>query len=192
MGDHCGFDGGADISSKLLNAQLQWLEPRINSPYSIVYPAKTCTVAIDSMRIIMTGGHNGDGFLSSTWMLDLTDLSWEQLADMPVPRSGHGCTTTATGELIIAGGIGKERSVYIYNLMSNTWSQAGDLPPEMFHYVYPVMLLWNKHPIILEVSSTNIWILDGNNWKMMEATMGARFEGDYDVATTIPAGVLTC
>ena len=61
--------------------------------------------------------------------------------------------------------------------MSNTWSQAGDLPTEMNRYGYPVMLLWNKHPIILESYSSNIWILDGNNWKKMEATMGALFDG---------------
>ena len=81
--------------------------------------------------------------------------------------------------------------------MSNTWSQAGDLPTEMENYKYPVMFLWNKHPIILEAYTSNnisgsIYILDGNNWKKMEATMGARFDGDLDVATTIPRGVLTC
>ena len=75
--------------------------------------------------------------------------------------------------------------------MSNTWSQAEDLPPEMEN-TYPLMFLWNKHPIILERTTSNIWFLDGNNWKKMEATMGARFDGDLDVATTIPPGVLTC
>ena len=75
--------------------------------------------------------------------------------------------------------------------MSNTWSQAGDLPAEI-NNLYPIMFLWNKHPIILDRFSSNIWILDGNNWKKMEATMGATFYGDRDVATTIPPGVLTC
>ena len=189
---HCNIDG-ADISSEMLNAELQWSQPRINNPYSAGYPAGTCTVAINSTRIIITGGYNG-GYLSSTWMLDLTDLSWEQLQDFPGPRAAHGCTTTATGELIIAGGWDGSgiSSVYIYNLLSNTWSQAGDLPAEMNHYYFPVMFLWNKHPIILESYSSNIWILDGNIWKKMEATMGATFYGVYDVATTIPKGALTC
>merc|ERR1711860_357131 len=191
----CGSEeGGADISSELLNAQLQWSQPRINNPFSAGYPDTTCTVAINSTRIIVTGGWNGDGILSSTWMLDLTDSSWERLQDMPGPRRGHGCTTTPSGELIIAGGYdGSDyiSSVYSYNLMSNTWKQSSDLPREMKHIV-PVMFFWNKHPIILEDESSNIWILDGNNWKKMEATMGATFGGAYDVATTIPAGVLTC
>ena len=193
--DHCGSDG-ADISSELLNAELQWSQPRIDNPYSAAgYPLSACTVAIDSTRIIITGGSNFDGYLSSTWMLDLTDLSWERLQDMPGPRAAHGCTTTATGELIIAGGYDGSgiSSVYIYNLMSNTWSQVGDLPeiPEM-NWSYQVMLLWNKHPIILALRSSNIWILDGNTWKKMEATMGDMFYGINDVATTIPTGTLTC
>jgi len=127
-------------------------------------------------------------------MLDLSDFSWTSLRDLPGPRYGHGCTTTATGELIIAGGYDGsdfKSSVYIYNLMSNTWSQAGDIPTEM-ESDPSAMFLWNKHPIILEQSSSNIWILDGNNWERMEATMGAMFEGNYDIATTIPPGVLKC
>ena len=139
-----------NISSELLNAQLQWSQPRIKNPYAAAgYPWGTCIVAINSTRIIVTGGYNGDGELSSTWMLDLTDLSWERLQDMPVPRYSHGCTTTPTGELIIAGG-SVDRYVYIYNLMSNTWSQAGELPPEINPSSPAVMLLWNKLPIILE------------------------------------------
>ena len=113
---------------------------------------------------------------------------------MPGPKRGHGCTTTPGGELIIAGGSdgsGVISSVYSYNLMSNTWKQMSDLPREMKH-IFPVMFFWNKHPIILESPSSNIWILDGNNWKKMEATMGATFKGEYDVATTIPTGALTC
>merc|ERR1712179_776191 len=111
------------------------------------------------------------------------------LMDLPGPRDGHGCTTTAAGEVIIAGGYDGSyiSSVYIYNPINNTWRRAGDLPAGMESY-YPVMLLWNKHPILLERSSSNIWILDGTNWKMMEATMGATFDGDWDRATTVPAG----
>ena len=190
----CGSNG-ADISSEMLNAaELQWSQPRINNPYSAGYPYGACTVAINTTRIIVTGGVNGDGLLSSTWMLDLTDLSWERLQDMPGPRHGHGCTTTPSGELIIAGGYdGSDyiSSVYSYNLMSNTWKQSSDLPREMKHIV-PVMFFWNKHPIILESPSSNIWILDGNTWKKMEATMGDMFYGINDVATTIPTGTLTC
>ena len=54
------------------------------------------------------------------------------------------------------------------------------------------MFLWNKHPILLEIYSSNIWILDGTNWEKMEATMGAEFNGAHDTATTVPAGIFTC
>ena len=60
------------------------------------------------------------------------------------------------------------------------------------NYGWPVMFLWNKHPILLEHGSSNIWILDGTNWKKMEATMGAEFNGWQDTATTVPAGIFTC
>ena len=143
--------------------------------------------------MIVIGGYNGAP-LSSTWMLDLSDFSWTSLMDLPGPRYGHGCTTTATGELIIAGGYdGSDiSSVYIYNLINNTWRRVGDLPAGWSYYSFPVMFLWNKHPILLERDSSNIWILDGINWKKMEATMGADFEGAWDTATTVPAGIFTC
>ena len=147
----------------------------------------------NSTAVIVTGGYNG-ALLSSTWMLDVSDFSWTSLMDLPGPRRYHGCTTTAAGELIIAGGrdgSGYTSSVYIYNLINNTWRRAGDLPAVMENR-YPVMFLWNKHPILLERYTSNIWILDGTNWKMMEATMGARFDGDYDTSTTVPAGIFTC
>merc|ERR1711915_105690 len=116
------------------------------------------------------------------------------MGDHPGPRRGHGCTTTATGELIIAGGYDGSvtSSVYIYNLINNTWRRAGDLPSGMNSYTYPVMFLWNKHPILLEYRSSNIWILDGTNWKKMEATMGAEFNGFTNAVTTVPAGIFTC
>ena len=66
--------------------------------------------------------------------------------------------------------------------------QASDQPPEPDSYRHPVMFLWNKHPIILEHYSSNIWILDGSNWKNMEAT----FNGYEDTATTVPRGIFTC
>ena len=151
-------------------------------------------MSINSSRVIVTGGYN-DHYLSSTWMLNLSDFTWSELQDLPGPRIGHGCTTTAAGEVIIAGGYdgsGQTSSVYIYNLINNTWRQAGDLPAGWNNYFYPVMFLWNKHPIILEPYSSKIWVLDGTNWKRMEATMGDEFDGAYDTATTVPAGIFTC
>ena len=194
----CGGGIGATISTELLNSQLQWTKLPIDSPYgSAGYPYKTCSVAINSSTVIVSGGWNGDGRLSSTWMLDLTDFTWTKLQDMPGPRSGHGCTITATGELIIAGGydddsIGTLLSVYIYNLVSDTWSRMGDLPAGMVHHGYPIMFLWNKNPIITESYSSNIWMLDGTNWEKVEATLGSVFNGKWDTATTVPTGVFSC
>ena len=189
--DHCGSSGAA-MTTELLTPQLQWIQTQIMSPYDGGYPDNTCSVAVNSSTVIVTGGWIGNGRINSTWMLDLTDFTWTQLQDMPHVRAEHGCTTTPTGEIIIAGGYaGSYLPVYIYNPASNTWSQADDLPDEMT-YSYPVMILWNNLPIILEYFSSNIWILDGTNWTKMEATMGAEFRGDYDTATTVPAGLFSC
>ena len=100
--DNFGSSGAA-LSTELLTPELQWFTPSISNPFDNAgYPCCTCSVAINSSSVIVTGGLNGGAFL--TWMLDLSDYSWTQLADLPGPRSSHGCTTTATGELIIAGG----------------------------------------------------------------------------------------
>ena len=194
----CGIDGAA-ILTELLTPDLQWVSLPILSPFSSLagYPALTCSVDIDSSgTVIVTGGYNGIGDLAYTHKLDLTDYQWTHCKDMPGPRFGHGCTATAAGEVIIAGGFDRYdhlvSSVYVYNLVSDTWSQAGDLPNGM-NYDYPVMFLWNKHPIILENFSSNIWILgDGANWQKMEASMGGYFDGLSDTATTVPSGIFSC
>ena len=189
----CNHYTDAAISSELLTSQqLQWIQTPIESPYTNAgFPFRTCSVAINSSTVITTGGWNGD-YLSSTWMLDLTDYTWTELQSMPGPVGSHGCTVTSSGELIIAGGTGT--SVYIYNLINNTWRRAGDLPNPRTSF-NPVMLLWNKQPILLEALSSNIWIRDDgtSNWNKMEATMGADFKGAaMDLATAVPAELFTC
>ena len=187
----CNHYTDAAISSELLTSQqLQWIQTPIESPYTNAgFPFRTCSVAINSSTVITTGGWNGD-YLSSTWMLDLTDYTWTELQSMPGPVGSHGCTVTSSGELIIAGGTGT--SVYIYNLMNNTWRQTIELPDEISYWVYPVMFLWNEHPIILENRSSNIWILMEDGWQKMEATLGAVFDGELNAATTVPAGLFEC
>ena len=183
------------ISSELLTFQLEWIETPVMSPYDRDFPFGTCLVSINSSSVIVTGGRNGDGILTSTWMLDLTDFTWTQLEDMPGPRYQHGCITTAAGDLIIAGGSdGSDiSSVYIYNLLSNTWIQAGDLPAGMNYFNYPVMFLWNNLPILLEHYSSNIWIMEQDgDWKRLESTMGGSFRGGSDLATMVPAGLFAC
>ena len=190
----CGNNGDAAISTELLTPQLQWIQTPIVSPYSQGFPYGACSVAINSSTVIVTGGRNGDGYLASTWMLDLTDFTWTQLQDMPRRRYSHGCTLTSTGDIIIAGGVYVNylSSVYTYNLMTNTWTQAGDLPADMINYDVPVMFLWNNHPIILEYLTSNIWRLDGDRWIKMESKLGAIFDGAWDTATIVPAGLFTC
>ena len=127
-------------------------------------------------------------------MLDMEDYTWTPLQDMPGPRYYHGCTKTSTGELIIAGGfdgVSYLSSVYIYNLMTNTWSQVDDLPAGMEQYI-PVMFLWNRHPIILESFTSNIWILEEGEWQMMETNLGAKFMGDEDLASIVPSSLFSC
>ena len=194
--DHCEGPGAA-INTELLTPDLQWINLPISNPWIAGYPSYTCSVAINSTSVIVTGGING-AILSSTWMLDLSAFTWTQLQDMPGPRFMHGCTTTATGEVMIAGGRegqSETTSVYIYNLINNTWRRAGDLPNPRISNFYPVMLLWNKQPILLEALSSNIWIRDDgtSNWNKMEATMGADFKGAaMDLATAVPAELFTC
>ena len=182
------------MNSELLTLQLQWTQTRITSPYHGGYPGNTCSVAVNSSTVIVAGGYNGYGRLSSTWMLDMEDYTWTPLQDMPGPRYYHGCTKTSTGELIIAGGfdgVSYLSSVYIYNLMTNTWSQVDDLPAGMEQYI-PVMFLWNRHPIILESFTSNIWILEEGEWQMMETNLGAKFMGDEDLASIVPSSLFSC
>ena len=192
--------GGDNIATSLLTTQAQWIQPPIASPYTTAgFPAYACSVAINSSAVIITGGVNAAGVLSSTWMLDLTDYAWTKLEDMPGPRLSHGCTMTSTGELMIAGGYNESDvfSVYTYNLMNSIWTQAADLPAEMNSVDEPAMLLWNGQPIILEDDSSNIWILQNSSsssssWVKMSSNLDSDFLGSWATATLVPSGMFTC
>ena len=187
------------ISTELYTLQQEWIKTPTTSPYASGYPVSACSVAIDSTTIIVTGGLLAEDTLSSTWKLELTDFTWTQLEDIPTPRYGHACSSSPDGkEIIVAGGRNSSNyessATFIYNMEENTWRQTEGLPEGWRYYDWPVMFLWNDHPTLVEYDSQNIWIQNPNDlsWELMEATMGANFNGYTDLVGLVPSGMFKC
>ena len=61
----------------------------------------------------------------------------------------------------------------------------------MVHTDNPGLLLWHDTVILLESQSDRIWmnnkVADGQEWQLLEqASLGAEFSGDFDVAIVVP------
>ena len=184
----------AGIATELFTSSHQWLLTPTVSPYSQSgFPLLACSVPISQTKIMITGGYSGD-YLSSSWLLDLTNYSWVALQDMPGPRSRHGCTLTAEGEVLVAGGWNGApiTSVYVYNINSNTWRRKQDLPADMIHTNYPVMFLRNDSPILLESSASRVWRLTLDGWELLTEVKGPSIDGMRDVFCIVPKNLFKC
>ena len=86
-----------------------------------------------TLRMIVFGGQNDDGFLDDVWALAPALLAWEQLSVgdlMPAARYGAGGARNNAGELMITHGFtndGRFDDTWSYNLFDAAWS---DVSPE--------------------------------------------------------------
>ena len=196
IGQDACFTSESKISTELL-AGGQWQETNTASPYGDSFPSRYCSAQLNASHIIITGGQINSDFLGSAWILDVSNgnYAWTQAKAMISTRYNHGCTATAPGEILIAGGgSNNDKTVHIYDPANDAWRQEQDLPDEMDNYANPVLLIWKDKVLLLETKSARIWERDdeSGSWHKMGTTLGAQFLGDYDTAITVPAGSYQC
>ncbi|MDE2510919.1 MAG: fibronectin type III domain-containing protein, partial [Elusimicrobia bacterium] len=90
-------------------------------------------VQLQDGRIMLCGGTNQSGILSTCVAYDPAANTWSALSSMPTPLQGHTATLLFDGRVLVAGGddgFGETTSSYIYDPytgVGGTWSIANPL-----------------------------------------------------------------
>jgi len=90
----------------------------------------TATMLEDG-RVLVAGGFDAQGFLSSAEIYDTHLGSWNLTASMASPRAYHAAARLSDGRVLVAGGAnnigGKASSSEIYNPSSTLWTLTGSM-----------------------------------------------------------------
>ena len=157
-----------------------------------------CAVKLNDTHIMVVGGSEGNydiKYLSSAWILNLADYTWQLVEPMNQERYGHACILTAEGEVLVAGGVtdnGKSYNAEIYNPITNSWrNDSFDLPAKST--VFADTLLYEKKVIMLPQGTTNPWIRTESGWKNSNVSLGGTFDGNWgSKAVMVPKDAFNC
>ena len=133
-------------------------------------------VQLQDGRIMLCGGTNQSGILSSVVAYNPATNSWAALHPMPVALQGHTATLLFDGRVLVAGGnngTGETTSSYIYDPVGDSWTVAGALHTARFGH--SATLLPNGEVMIAggvqgsgatanAVQSIEHWIPDWSQW----------------------------
>lgn len=93
-------------------------------------------------RVMMCGGTNSSGNMSSCVAYDPVANSWSALASMPTALQGHTMTLLFDGRVLVAGGddgFGETTSSYIYDPSGNAWITGNPLQSARFGHAATVL-----------------------------------------------------
>ncbi|MCP3137432.1 hypothetical protein LXT23_08800 [Pyxidicoccus sp. QH1ED-7-1] len=85
-------------------------------------------VLLPSGKVLVAGGYNSSGYLSSSSVYDPATGTWTAAAPMPAPRQVLTATLLTSGKVLVAGGenaTGRLSSTAVYDPATNTWASAG-------------------------------------------------------------------
>ena len=85
-------------------------------------------VVLNSGKVLVVGGYNASGYLSSATVYEPGSGIWTAVAAMPEARQAHTATVLSNGKVLVAGGennTGRLASAAVYDPASNTWASAG-------------------------------------------------------------------
>ena len=172
--------------------------PNLTTTYQN-YPSGGCAAKLNDTHIMVVGGLEGEHsfrkYLSSAWILNLADYTWQLVEPMNQERYGHACILTAEGEVLVAGGVtdnGKSYNAEIYNPITNSWrNDSFDLPAKST--VFADTLLYEKKVIMLPQGTTNPWIRTESGWKNSNVSLGGTFDGNWgSKAVMVPKDAFNC
>lgn len=92
-------------------------------------------VQLKDGRIMLCGGTNESGILSSVIAYDPSANSWADLAPMPSALRDHTATLLFDGRVLVAGGndgFGETASSFVYDPTGNTWTVVNPLGTPRF------------------------------------------------------------
>jgi hypothetical protein len=87
-----------------------------------------CTM--DDGTVVVAGGFNATGYLSSAELFDPETGTWTILPSMSFPREGCGCCALADGRALVAGGWGDDGLLAvceIYDPLMEAWEEIAPM-----------------------------------------------------------------
>ncbi|HWI16704.1 MAG TPA: kelch repeat-containing protein [Vicinamibacterales bacterium] len=82
-------------------------------------------------RVLVAGGHNAAGVLSSAEIYDPATETWSATGAMNTPRSDHMAIRLPNGRVLVSGGTGAAGSALssaeLYNPVTGVWSTTGSM-----------------------------------------------------------------
>ena len=87
---------------------------------------------LPSGRVLITGGQEYGGYVTSTALYDPVGNAWSAASPMVDGRSRHTATLLASGQVFVAGGTnhninGELASAELYNPTTGSWTVAGSM-----------------------------------------------------------------
>ena len=137
---------------------------------------------MNSTAILIIGGYNKKGALSSVELLDTKSGNWEKLKDLPQPRYGHSCLKmelAGSEGILVSGGALTGSNVDFFDLKTQKWRA---LPPLQYRTDGHKMVLVEGIPTVF--SWQHIEQFDGQKWINSEISL-SQSRSAFAV-TTIP------
>ena len=141
-----------------------------------------CAVPMNSTAILIIGGYNKAGALSSVELLDTKSGTWEKLTDLPQPRYGHSCLLMElAGQegILVSGGALTGSDVDFYDLKERNWKS---MPSLQYRTDGHKMVLVEGIPTVF--SWQHIEQFDGQKW--INAEIALSQSRSAFAVTTVP------
>ncbi len=182
--------GGKDNSAELLGDT--WAYDLSTGNWTdeapAVAPSARCYHAMASLgddKVLLFGGTEtqSDDWLGDTWVYDLSDGAWTEMAPAAPPpaRWGHSLAPIGTGQVLMFGGTYDHYltdETWLYDLASNSWTQQSPAAHPSARYGAAMASLGGDRVVMfggwLGLLSGETWIYDlsDNAWTNVTAASG--------------------
>lgn len=168
-----------------------------NSPMTTARCQATATL-LPNGRVLVAGGNNSTGDLSSAELFDPQSRSWTATGSLPTTRNSHTAVILVNGKVLVAGGYddtGIASSAAVYDPAPGTWRATGAMTTP--RYGQTMILLDDGRVLVaggsdgkggaktggIVTPSAELYEPDAEAWKLTGAMHTARY---YHTATLLP------
>lgn len=165
------------------------------TPGSMVIRAAHTATLLDSGKVLVAGGWNGDP-MADAKLFDPSNGTFSDAGSMSTPRYDHVAAKLPDGRVLVAGGgtgsggMAPTATVEIYDPASNSWTQAADLA---FARRLPAVVVMSSGKAMViggvagnvPVAATEIYDAASNSWSSSGSLSSGR---GYLSATLLPGG----